>query len=171
MARSRSTRRRRIPTRRSSCSIICSPPKPRRCGRNGAVSRRGSTLRAIRLASSNSLKTISRCAQRSTPPKTRNGRRPSTSSLKNSVAAPALHATLTRRRGGLDLSRLIPIACGIVVAWLVLLPLVALFYVAFSEDTPFGPGAWTLGNFVEAYRDLHIGRLFGNSFIYAFGSA
>jgi iron(III) transport system permease protein len=87
------------------------------------------------------------------------------------VAAPALHSTLTRRCGGLDLNTLIPIVCGLIVAWLVLLPLVALIYVSFSEDTPYGPGAWTLANFVEAYRDLHIGRLFVNSFVYAFGSA
>lgn len=34
-----------------------------------------------------------------------------------------------------------------------------------------GPGAFTLANFVDAYRDLDIVKLFGNSLIYALGSA
>ena len=42
-------------------------------------------------------------------------------------------------------------------------PLSALFYTAFTEDTGFGPGPWSLQNFVEAYSSWHIVRLFGNS--------
>ena len=87
------------------------------------------------------------------------------------MAAPALHSAGARHRARLDPGTLVPLACGLIVAWLVLLPLVALLYVAFSEDTALGPGAFTLANFVEAYRDLHIGRLFTNSLIYALGSA
>jgi iron(III) transport system permease protein len=87
------------------------------------------------------------------------------------VAAPALHPFLARRRARLDVGVLVPVACGLIAAWLVLLPLVALVYVTFSADTPLGPGAFTLANFVDAYRDLNIIKLFGNSFIYALGSA
>jgi iron(III) transport system permease protein len=63
------------------------------------------------------------------------------------------------------------IACVLVAAWLVLVPLAALFLTAFTEDTGLGFGAWTLDNFVEAYSDTHVLRLFGNSLIYALGSA
>ena len=50
-------------------------------------------------------------------------------------------------------------------------PLAALFYTAFTEDTGFGPGPASLQNFVEAYSSWHIVRLFGNSLIFAAGTA
>jgi iron(III) transport system permease protein len=63
------------------------------------------------------------------------------------------------------------IICVVAAAWLVLVPLAALFLTAFTEDTGLGFGAWTLDNFVEAYSDSHVLRLFANSLIYAIGSA
>jgi hypothetical protein len=48
------------------------------------------------------------------------------------------------------------VACVVVVAWLVLVPLSALLYNAFTEDTGFGPGDFSLDNFVEAYSSWHI---------------
>jgi iron(III) transport system permease protein len=63
------------------------------------------------------------------------------------------------------------IACVLLAGWLVFVPLAALFYTAFTEDTGFGPGPASLQNFVEAYSSWHIVRLFGNSLIFAAGTA
>lgn len=63
------------------------------------------------------------------------------------------------------------IACVGVAGWLVIVPLSALLFTAFTEDTSFGPGAFTLDNFVQAYSSWHILRLFWNSLIYAIGTA
>lgn len=65
---------------------------------------------------------------------------------------------------------LLLIGCALVAAWLVFVPLTALFYTAFSEDTPFGPGAPTLANFVRAYADNHILLLLWNSAVFAVGT-
>jgi iron(III) transport system permease protein len=62
-------------------------------------------------------------------------------------------------------------ACVVVAVWLVFVPLSALIYNAFTEDTSFGPGAFSLENFVEAYSSWHILRLFGNSLVFAIGTA
>ncbi len=62
-------------------------------------------------------------------------------------------------------------ACVLIAGWLVFVPLSALFYTAFTEDTGFGPGPARLQNFVEAYSGWHIARLFGNSLIFAVGTA
>jgi iron(III) transport system permease protein len=61
--------------------------------------------------------------------------------------------------------------CVLIAGWLVFVPLSALLYTAFTEDTGFGPGPATLQNFVEAYSSWHIARLFGNSLIFALGTA
>src|SRR5215471_6755839 len=61
--------------------------------------------------------------------------------------------------------------CIAVVAWLVFVPLSALLYNAFTEDTGVGPGAFSLDNFVEAYSSCHILRLFWNSLVFAVGTA
>jgi len=50
-------------------------------------------------------------------------------------------------------------------------PLAALFYTAFTEDTGLGPGPYSLKNFFEAYSSWHVARLFGNSLIFAAGTA
>ena len=71
----------------------------------------------------------------------------------------------------ITVGNLVLVACGLLVAWLVLVPVAALFYVAFTEQTIYGPGDFTIDNFVEAYGHLNILRLFGNSLIYAFGSS
>src|SRR3954466_4664300 len=62
-------------------------------------------------------------------------------------------------------------ACVLVAGWLVFVPLAALLYTAFTEDTGFGPGPASLKNFIEAYSSWHIVRLFANSLIFAFGTA
>jgi iron(III) transport system permease protein len=53
----------------------------------------------------------------------------------------------------------------------VFVPLAALFYTAFTEDTGLGPGPASLQNFVDAYSSWHVTRLFGNSVIFAAGTA
>ena len=50
-------------------------------------------------------------------------------------------------------------------------PLSALLYNAFTEDTGLGPGAFSLDNFVEAYSSWHILRLFRNSLVFAVATA
>jgi len=70
--------------------------------------------------------------------------------------------------------RLPPLAlgvCTIVAAWLVVVPLVALVVTAFSEDTLYGVGAFTLANFVEAYGSPHVLRVLANSLAFAAGTA
>jgi iron(III) transport system permease protein len=57
--------------------------------------------------------------------------------------------------------------CG----WFVLVPISALFYTAFAEDTPYGPGSFTLQNFIDAYSDPHIYVLFWNSMVFAVGTS
>ncbi len=66
---------------------------------------------------------------------------------------------------------LLLIGCVVVGAWLVLVPVAALLVTAFTEDTGLGFGAFTLDNFVEAYSNTRILRLFANSLIYALGTA
>jgi iron(III) transport system permease protein len=63
------------------------------------------------------------------------------------------------------------VVCALIAAWLVLVPLAALFYTAFAEDTPYGPGAFTLQNFVDALSSRYIGDLFATSLIFATGTA
>jgi iron(III) transport system permease protein len=67
--------------------------------------------------------------------------------------------------------RLLLVGCALLAGWLVFVPLGALFYTAFAEDTPYGPGAATLANFVEAYVDNHIPLLLYNSAVFAAGAA
>jgi iron(III) transport system permease protein len=61
--------------------------------------------------------------------------------------------------------------CVAVAVWLVLVPLSALLYNAFTEDTGFGPGGFSLDNFVEAYSSWHILGLLRNSVVFAVGTA
>jgi iron(III) transport system permease protein len=69
------------------------------------------------------------------------------------------------------LPNLMLVACVVVAVWFVAVPLSALVYNAFTEDTGFGPGAFSLDNFVEAYSSWHILRLFRNSLIFAIATA
>lgn len=62
-------------------------------------------------------------------------------------------------------------AVVVLVLWLVLVPLVALIYTSFTEQTMFGSGGFTLDNVVDAYKGRHIGLLLWNSLVYAAGSA
>ncbi len=73
--------------------------------------------------------------------------------------------------GWLSPSRLLLVLGVAVGVWLVFVPLGSLFYIAFSEDTPMGPGAASLQNFIDAYSDRRILLLFGNSLIFAGGTA
>ncbi len=61
--------------------------------------------------------------------------------------------------------------CGVICAWFVIVPMAALFYTGFTEDTGFGPGPFTLDNFVEAYGRWSILKVFSNSLIFATGTA
>jgi iron(III) transport system permease protein len=63
------------------------------------------------------------------------------------------------------------VICAVVCAWFVFVPMAALFYTAFTEDTGFGPGPFTLDNFVEAYGHWSILKVFGNSLVFALGTA
>jgi iron(III) transport system permease protein len=71
----------------------------------------------------------------------------------------------------LSLPRLIAIASILLTIWLLLVPLGALLMTAFSEDTIFGPGDFTLENFKEAYSSSRILLLIWNSFLFASGGA
>jgi iron(III) transport system permease protein len=94
------------------------------------------------------------------------------------MAAPvrsAVQGALSREGGWplprLSLPKLMLVGCAGVAVWLVLVPLSALLYNAFTEDTGFGPGAFSLDNFIEAYSSWHILRLFSNSLIFAAATA
>src|ERR1700746_3170814 len=80
-------------------------------------------------------------------------------------------ATAGRVAQHVTLANLALVACVALAVWLVFVPLAALLYNAFTEDTGFGPGAFSLDNFVEAYSSWHILRLFGNSLVFAAGTA
>jgi iron(III) transport system permease protein len=82
----------------------------------------------------------------------------------NSTLARAVAALLRPRNLALA-------ACVVAAGWFVFVPLAALFYTAFTEDTGFGPGPASLQNFIEAYSSWHIVRLFGNSVVFAAGTA
>src|ERR1700730_3332369 len=71
----------------------------------------------------------------------------------------------------MSLPSLMLVACVVVVVWLVFVPVAALLYNAFTEDTGFGPGAFSVENFIEAYSSWHILRLLRNSLIFAVASA
>jgi iron(III) transport system permease protein len=62
-------------------------------------------------------------------------------------------------------------ACVLLVGWLVFVPLAALLYTAFTEDTGFGPGPFSLQNFAEAYSGGYVLHLLGNSVVFAIGTA
>src|SRR6516165_4680059 len=87
------------------------------------------------------------------------------------AAAAARCNMLQRLRSTVTPSRLMLGACLGIAAWLVFVPLAALFYNAFTEDTGFGPGELSLANFVEAYSGWHILRLLRNSLLFAAASA
>jgi iron(III) transport system permease protein len=87
-------------------------------------------------------------------------------------------ARTENRRRYFGLARFVPSAsqglglvCILIAGWIVLVPLGGLFYTAFAEDTPYGPGAFTLANFATAYGGWHIGRLLWNSFVFAAGGS
>jgi iron(III) transport system permease protein len=83
---------------------------------------------------------------------------------------PAL-AAVGRIAGLVTLPNVALVACVLAAVWFVFVPLSALVYNAFTEDTGFGPGAFSLDNFVEAYSSWHILRLFRNSLIFAAATA
>ena len=68
-------------------------------------------------------------------------------------------------------STLALLVCGAIIAWFVLVPVSALIYTAFAEDTPYGPGAFTLENFTNAYSSPHLYRVFWNSLVFAAGTS
>jgi iron(III) transport system permease protein len=74
-------------------------------------------------------------------------------------------------RWHMGLPSLMLVACIVVAVWLVFVPVAALLYNAFTEDTGFGPGTFSVENFVEAYSGWHVLRLLRNSLIFAMASA
>ena len=84
---------------------------------------------------------------------------------------PLKKSALLRFSEWLTASRFVLIACAILCLWLVFVPLASLIYVAFAEDTPAGPGAFTLENFVNAYTAEDLWELIENSIIFAIGSS
>jgi iron(III) transport system permease protein len=80
-------------------------------------------------------------------------------------------AAATRLAALVTLPNLLLVASAAIAIWFVFVPLAALLYNAFTEDTGFGPGAFSLDNFVEAYSSWHILRLFWNSLVFAVGTA
>lgn len=63
------------------------------------------------------------------------------------------------------------VVCGLIAAWLVFVPVAALLYTAFAEDTPMGPGDFTLQNFVDVLTSPHLGELFTTTMVFAIGTA
>jgi iron(III) transport system permease protein len=84
---------------------------------------------------------------------------------------PAPRARLSARFAAARPSTIWLIVCGVICSWFVVVPLAALFYTGFTEDTGFGPGAFTLDNFVEAYGRWSILNVFSNSLVFAAGTA
>ena len=80
-------------------------------------------------------------------------------------------AAISRAARLVSWPNLMLVACVVTAVWLVFVPLCALIYNAFTEDTGFGPGAFSLDNFVEAYASWHILRLLWNSLVFAVGTA
>ncbi len=77
----------------------------------------------------------------------------------------------SRLAGYLKPSNFLLAGCVLIALWIVAVPVSALFYNAFTEDTGFGPGAFSLQNFVDAYSDWGILALFRNSLVFAVGTA
>jgi iron(III) transport system permease protein len=80
-------------------------------------------------------------------------------------------AIAARLRDLASVPTLLLVVCVVLAVWLVFVPLSALICNAFTEDTGFGLGPLSLDNFVEAYSSWHILRLFGNSLVFATGTA
>ena len=89
----------------------------------------------------------------------------------NRLAGRPAGAAVSRAVRLATLPNILLVACVVVAVWLVFVPLSALLYNAFTEDTGFGPGAFSLDNFIEAYSSWHILRLFWNSLVFALGTA
>ena len=89
----------------------------------------------------------------------------------NRLAGQPAGAAVSRAVRLATLPNILLVACVVVAVWLVFVPLSALLYNAFTEDTGFGPGAFSLDNFIEAYSSWHILRLFWNSLVFALGTA
>ena len=63
------------------------------------------------------------------------------------------------------------VVSALIAGWLVLVPVAALLYTAFAEDTPLGPGDFTLQNFIDVLTSPHLGELFATTMIFAIGTA
>lgn len=68
-------------------------------------------------------------------------------------------------------ANIVLVVCALIAGWLVLVPLAALFYTAFAEDTPMGPGGFTLRNFVDAYASYQILGVLWTTLVFATGTA
>lgn len=90
--------------------------------------------------------------------------------LSTGLDAPA-QSGFRARLTSISPAKLVAIAGVALVGWLVIVPLAALFYTAFAEDTIYGPGDFTFENFVKAYSRWHLLALFWNSVVFAGGAA
>lgn len=63
------------------------------------------------------------------------------------------------------------VGSALIAGWLVFVPLAALLYTAFAEDTPMGPGDFTLQNFIDVLTSPHLGELFAATMVFAIGTA
>ncbi len=96
--------------------------------------------------------------------------------IQNTVQHPA--DNLAARRGALaalsDLlnpTSVLLVLSALIAGWLVIVPVAALLYTAFAEDTPMGPGDFTLQNFIDVLTSPHLGELFATTMIFAIGTA
>jgi iron(III) transport system permease protein len=87
------------------------------------------------------------------------------------AAPPSRLSIAIQRLSGLRFAHLLLVATVAIGIWLVFVPLAALVFTAFTEDSLFGVGAATLQNFVEAYSSWSIVDLLSNSVIFALGTA
>ena len=67
--------------------------------------------------------------------------------------------SLSRVQSRLGVANLVLIACVAIAVWLVFVPVAALIYNAFTEDTGFGPGAFSFENFAEAEDDNRVSSM------------
>lgn len=96
--------------------------------------------------------------------------------IQNTVQHPA--AGGSQRRGllasiadALNPTTILLVLSALVTGWLVIVPVAALLYTAFAEDTPMGPGDFTLQNFTDVLTSPHLAEIFITTMTFAGGTA
>ncbi len=85
--------------------------------------------------------------------------------------APDRKGVFAALRGLLNPTTILLVLSALFAGWLVIIPVAALFYTAFAEDTPMGPGDFTIQNFVDVLTSPHLGEVFASTMIFAIGTA